>query len=82
MNIENVDKKLREAKFFLAKMVEQEGRACSDKEEFDFYLSAFHSAARAVDYRLRHEQGAIYRAWRKTWYLKLCREKNASSNLW
>jgi hypothetical protein len=66
LNIENVKKKLREAKFFLNKM-DNQGQKLSSREQFDFYLSAFLSAARTVDYRLEHEQDAVYRAWRKSW---------------
>jgi hypothetical protein len=36
-------------------MREQEERFVGDKEPFDYYLSAFLSAGRSVDYRLRHE---------------------------
>jgi hypothetical protein len=68
MDLPNVDKKLAEARFFLSKMSEQEKRAFGDKEPFDFYLSAFLSAARTVDYRLRHEQMTLYPPWRtNTW---------------
>jgi hypothetical protein len=67
MNLEQVEKKLREADFFLSKMVEQEGHAFGDKEPFDFYLSAFLNAARTVDYRLVHEQKAAYKPWRDKW---------------
>ena len=67
MNLERIEKKLREARFFLSRMAEHEKRAFGDKEPFDFYLSAFVSAARSVDYRLRHEQKAIYPGWRETW---------------
>jgi hypothetical protein len=66
MNTENVEKKQREARFFLTKMIDQEARAFGDREPFDFYLSAFLSASRSIDYRLRHEQSA-YRAWRDSW---------------
>jgi hypothetical protein len=48
MNIESAEKKLREAKFFLNKMIEQERGAFGDKEQFGFYLSAFLSAATSV----------------------------------
>jgi hypothetical protein len=65
--IENVEKKLREAKFFLNKMIEHERVAFKDKEPFEFYLSAFLSAGRTVDYRLLHEQKAIYPTWRTAW---------------
>jgi hypothetical protein len=67
LNIEGVEKKLREAKFFLDKMIEHERMAFKDKEPFEFYLSAFLSAGRTVDYRLRHEQKAIYPTWRTAW---------------
>jgi hypothetical protein len=75
-NVENVEKKLREAKFFLNKMSEQERLAFGDKEPFDFYLSAFLSAARTVDYRLCHEQAATYKVWRKTWDASLTPTEN------
>ena len=67
MNIEGPQKKLREAKFFLDKMIEHERRAVHNKEPFDFYLSAFLNAGRTVDYRLRHEHKAKYAAWRTRW---------------
>jgi hypothetical protein len=67
LNIEGVEKKLREARFFLEKMIDHERMAFEDKEPFDFYLSAFLSAGRTVDYRLRYEQAAIYPAWRTGW---------------
>src|SRR5258706_6078284 len=50
----NVDKKLREARYFLRKMREREAMAFGDHEEFDFCLSGFLSAGRSLDYRLRH----------------------------
>jgi hypothetical protein len=65
--IENVEKKLREARFFLDKMREQEDRAFGDKERFDFYLSAFLSAARSIDYRLTHKHKGTYKHWRGRW---------------
>ena len=67
MNIEGPQKKLREAKFFLDKMTEHERRAVTNKQPFDFYLSAFLNAGRTVDYRLRHEHKAKYPAWRTGW---------------
>ena len=64
----NVDKKLREAEFFLEKMRERERMAFGDPEVFDFLLSAFLNAVRTVDYRLCHEQKRTYPDWRaKTW---------------
>jgi len=67
MNIESVEKKLREAEYFLAQMREQEIRAFGDKEPFDFQLSAFLNAGRTVGYRLCHLHGSAYKAWRKRW---------------
>jgi hypothetical protein len=63
--MENAEKKLREARFFLNKMEERERMAFDDKEPFDFYLSAFLNAGRTVDYRLR--QTATYPTWRTAW---------------
>ena len=37
MNIKNAKKKLREARFFLSHMIEQE-RMAGDEEPFNFYL--------------------------------------------
>ena len=48
-------------------MIEHEARAFGDREPFDFFLSAFLSASRSIDYRLRHEQSAIYPVWRDSW---------------
>ena len=62
-----IDKKLREARFFLRKMGERDQMAFGDHEEFDFYLSGFLSAGRTIDYRLRHEQGAAYATFRAGW---------------
>jgi len=67
MNIEATEKKLREASFFLKKMIDHEQMAFEDKEPFDFYLSAFLNAGRTVDYRLRHGQKEIYETWRIDW---------------
>ena len=67
MELTRVYKKLAEAQFFLRKLTDQERKMIGDMEPFDYYLSAFLSAGRTVDNRLRHEQAAIYPAWRKTW---------------
>jgi len=48
--------KIAEAHFFLNLLTEEERRIIGDKDSFDYYLSAFLSAGRTVDYRLRHEQ--------------------------
>jgi hypothetical protein len=67
MNIDKSEKKLREVEFFLRKMTDQEGLAFGDKEPFDFYLSAFLSAADSVVDRLMREQPLTFPDWRKTW---------------
>jgi hypothetical protein len=64
MNIERVERKLREAKFFLNKMIEEERGAFGDKEQFGFYLSAFLSAAMGVRGAFHSEQD---RKWKKAW---------------
>lgn len=64
--MQRVDKKLREAHFFLGKMVKRATMAFGDHEEFDFFLSGFLSAARSVDYRLRHVSPA-YSQFRVAW---------------
>ncbi len=67
MELIRVYKKLSEAQFFLGKLREQDLKLIGDKQPFDYYLSAFLNAGRTVDYRLRHEQVAIYPAWRTAW---------------
>jgi len=74
VDLSRVHKKLREAEFFLGKMIEQEPRFVGDKEPFDFYLSAFLSAGRSVDYRLRREQGDTYPVWRNAWDKRLAKD--------
>jgi hypothetical protein len=71
MNAESVEKKLREAQYFLEQMIEKERLAFGDKEQFDFNLSAFLSAMKTVDYRLRREQPGTYPTWRTAWDAKL-----------
>jgi hypothetical protein len=65
MSTNDVKKKVREAAFFLSKIQEQSRVAFGDHEPFDYYLSAFLSAARSVDYRLRHGHGTKYTAFRE-----------------
>jgi hypothetical protein len=71
MDLTRVHKKVAEAQFFLEKLIKQEARIIGDKDPFDYYLSAFLSAVRTVDYRLRCEQGANYDRWRKAWEASL-----------
>src|SRR5215211_7280075 len=71
---------MREAEFFLAKMAELERMASGDKEPLHFYLSAFLSATRSVDYHLNHEYTRLrdsapaapaYKQWKRSWESKL-----------
>jgi hypothetical protein len=75
LNIEAVEKKLREADFFLKKMIKHDRMASRAKEPFDFYLSAFLNAGRSVDWRLQHEQETIYPSWRIRWDATLTEEQ-------
>jgi len=77
MDLARVHKKIAEARFFLRQMTEQEGRLIGDREQFDYYLSAFLSAGRTIDCRLRHEQAAIYPAWRTIWNTSLTPQENS-----
>ena len=75
--MDQVKKKLREAAFFLGKLAERSRLAFGDREEFDFYLSAFLSAARSVDYRLRHEHNPRYETFRSAWDTALSSNEQA-----
>jgi hypothetical protein len=77
MDLARVRKKMEEAQFSLGKMTEQERQISGDKQPFDYYLSAFLNAARTIDYRLRHEQGATYRPWRDAWDTRLTLEQRS-----
>jgi hypothetical protein len=70
VTIHSVDKKLRESRFFLDRMHECERVPSRYWERFDFFLSAFLSAARSVDYKLRHERKNQYESWREVWDAK------------
>jgi hypothetical protein len=61
-------KKLREAAFFLRKLYEADRVLDSDEpEEADFYLSAFLTAARAVQFALKKERTDEWNAWIGGW---------------
>jgi len=67
--IDATQKKLREARFFaqmLGKVNRQPG--CNEPEEFEFYLSGFLSAARAVTFALQYEEKDKYDAWFPAWF--------------
>jgi hypothetical protein len=77
MDLTRVHEKLAEAQFFLDKMTKQEPRIGGDRKPFDYYLSAFLSAGRTVDYRLRHEQVVKYVPWRRAWDAKLTPQEDS-----
>jgi hypothetical protein len=70
-----VDLKVREARFFLEEMGKLTGPASRGAldlvERIGFHLSAFLSASRSIDYRLRTENPTTYPAWRAEWDKKL-----------
>lgn len=59
-------KKLREARFFLGFLRRRDRVTPPEREEFEFYLSAFLSAARSVTFALENEEAAKYKEWRGT----------------
>jgi hypothetical protein len=64
-------KKLREARFFLGWMAKAANSTDVEREDFEFYLSAFLSAGRSVTFALQHElkqEGyrGRFEAWQKT----------------
>ena len=78
MNIKNAEKKLREARFFLNHMIEQE-RMAGDEKPFDFYLSAFLSAGMSVRDAFHVEQdrkrNKAVKEWKKAWEARLTPEQ-------
>ena len=60
-------KKLREARFFLERLRQRDRVSLPAVDEFEFYLSAFLSAARSVTFALHAEEKEKYVAWQPTW---------------
>jgi hypothetical protein len=81
MKVEKAERKLRETKFFLDKMRDQECRAFGDKEPFDFYLSAFLNAGTSFrgEFKVRQDRNRTdaIKAWRKAWEDGLSQDDNA-----
>jgi hypothetical protein len=75
LNIENAERKLQHARFFLDQMAEQEGMAFDDKAKFDFYLSGFLSSGMSVRDAFHVEQdrkrNEAIKAWKKVWEARL-----------
>jgi hypothetical protein len=61
-------KKLRETYFFLGQLREKAKAFRLDTEEFEFFLSAFLSAARSVTFALQAEEKEKYDAWLPQWF--------------
>ncbi len=66
-DIPRTQKKLREARFFLAKLQAEASTTRLDREDFEFYLSAFLAAGRSVTFALQFEQKALYDGWYPGW---------------
>lgn len=63
------ERKLREARFFLDRLIAESKRAVrNEPEALGFYLSAFLSAARSVTFALQHEEKDRYDAWFPSWF--------------
>ena len=74
MNVKNAEKKLREASFFLTKMIRHEHWTFvvfGDKEYFDFYLSAFLNAGMSVRGAFHvsqdRERNKAVKEWKEAW---------------
>jgi hypothetical protein len=81
MKVGKAEKKLRETKFFLDKVRDQECRAFGDKEPYDFYLSAFLNAGTSFgsEFHVRQDRNRndAIKAWRKAREDGLSRDDNA-----
>jgi hypothetical protein len=70
--IEATQRKLREANFFLQRLIDERQRFVrNEPEAFQFYLSAFLSAARSVTLALQKEEKPRYDAWFPKWFKRL-----------
>ena len=76
--LERTRKKLREADYFLGALTSsQPGAFNKEPEAADFHLSAFVTAARAVTFVLRKEQGGVYETWKLGWFANLTADDKA-----
>jgi len=66
-DISKTQKKCREAQFFLAKLAAEASTERLDREDFEFYLSAFLAAGRSVTFALQFEQKPLYDGWYPGW---------------
>ena len=70
-DIARTQKKLREAQFFLTKLAAEASTERLDREDFEFYLSAFLAAGRSVTFALQFEQKSLYDGWYPGWLATL-----------
>jgi len=73
--IEKTQRKLHEAQFFYRHLVAERERTSRKPGAFEYYFSAFLSAARSVPWRMEKEEKEKYLAWRPTWEEKLTSEE-------
>src|SRR5262249_17237080 len=75
MNIEGVEKKLREARFALDQMIEQDRMAASKEEQFDLYLSGLLAAGMSIRNAFHVEQdrkrNEAVKKWKSDWEARL-----------
>jgi hypothetical protein len=79
LDLVRVHKKIAEAQFFLWQMIWQERQIAGDRRPFDYYLSAFLSAAMSVrggfHYRQDRARNDAIKAWRAQWERNLTAEE-------
>src|SRR6266700_7415675 len=73
--IPKTKKKLRETQFFMGKLRQEAQTTILDKEDFEFYFSAFLSAGRSVRDVLSSENHS-YKDWHPDWKSKLQPEES------
>jgi hypothetical protein len=83
--IEATQRKLREAAFFLQRLIDERQRSVrneprNEPEAFLFYLSAFLSAARSVTLVLQKEEKQRYDAWFPTWFARRSKDERDLCN--
>src|SRR5215831_2871756 len=70
-----IDKKLREARYFLGELRGRENRAFGDREPYDFLLSAFLSAGMSVRELIQRaqnrSQNPAIKGWKAKWERRL-----------
>ena len=74
--IEATQRKLREANFFLQRLIDESQRSVrNEPEAFLFYLRAFLSAARSATLVLQKEEKQRYDAWFPKWFARRSKDE-------